>query len=97
MSKKDVLHREKYLKTSWGKRYIKTWNKYYLTGLGEASTTKVAKAKDAKGFVENKDAARIGGKIAGNARKELKKESGENIISSKNYLSEKKIKKLGRK
>lgn len=62
--------------------------------LGEASTTKVAKAKDAKGFTENKDAARIGGKIAGNARKELEKESGENIISSENYLQEKKTVKI---
>jgi hypothetical protein len=62
--------------------------------LGEASTTKVARAKDAKGFTENKDAARIGGRIAGNARKELEEESGENIISSENYLPEKKIGKL---
>ena len=62
--------------------------------LGEASTTKVARAKDAKGFIENKDAARIGGKVAGNARKELEKESGEEIISSENYLPEKKIEKL---
>jgi len=59
--------------------------------LGEASTTKVARAKDAKGFIENKDAAIIGGKIAGNARIELEKESGEKIISSENYLPEKKI------
>ena len=62
--------------------------------LGEASTTKVARAKDAKGFIENKSAAIIGGKIAGNARKELEEESGENIISSENYLPEKKTKKL---
>jgi len=54
--------------------------------LGEASTTKVAKAKDAKGFGENKEAAKIGGKIAGNARKELEAESGEKIISTDNYL-----------
>jgi DNA-damage-inducible protein D len=45
--------------------------------LGEASTTKVTQAKNAKGFVENKAAAKIGGKIAGNALKELEKESGE--------------------
>ncbi len=62
--------------------------------LGEASTTKVARAEDTKGFVENKNAARIGGKIAGNARKELEKESGENIISRENYLPEKKVGKL---
>jgi len=54
--------------------------------LGEASTAKVAKAKDVKGFVENRNAARIGGTIAGNARRELEEESGEKIISSENYL-----------
>jgi len=56
--------------------------------LGEASTTKVTRAKNAKGFIENKIAARIGGKIAGNALKELEKESGEKVITSENYLSE---------
>lgn len=54
--------------------------------LGEASTTKVTRAKNAKGFIENKIAARIGGKIAGNALKELEKESGEKVITSENYL-----------
>ena len=62
--------------------------------LGEASTTKVAKAKDAHGFIENKEAAKIGGKIAGNARKELEKESGEKIISNENYLPENKQTKI---
>lgn len=54
--------------------------------LGEASTTKVTRAKNAKGFIENKAAAQIGGKIAGNALKELEKESGEKIVSSENFL-----------
>jgi hypothetical protein len=58
--------------------------------LGEASTTKVTRAKNAKGFVENKKAAIIGGKIAGNALKELEKESGEKVITSENYLPESK-------
>jgi len=56
--------------------------------LGEASTTKVTKAKDAKGFKANKEAANIGGRIAGNALKELEKESGEKVITSDNYLPE---------
>ena len=56
--------------------------------LGEASTTKVTRAKNAKGFIENKDAAQIGGRIAGNALKELEKESGEKVITSENYLPE---------
>ena len=63
--------------------------------LGEASTTKVTRAKNAKGFIESKVAAKIGGKIAGNALKELEKESGEEVITSDNYLPEpKKINKL---
>ena len=59
--------------------------------LGEASTTKVTRAKNAKGFIENKLAARIGGNVAGNALRELEKESNENVVTSENYLP--KIKK----
>jgi len=32
LNQQDATHREKYLKTSWGKRYIKTRLKSYLTG-----------------------------------------------------------------
>ena len=32
LNKQDATHREKYLKTSWGKRYIKNRLKNYLTG-----------------------------------------------------------------
>lgn len=32
LNQKDALHREKYLKTAWGKRYLKTRLKNYLTG-----------------------------------------------------------------
>jgi putative endonuclease len=31
-NQQDATHREKYLKTSWGKRYLKTRLKNYLTG-----------------------------------------------------------------
>ncbi|OGE84630.1 MAG: excinuclease ABC subunit C [Candidatus Doudnabacteria bacterium RIFCSPHIGHO2_02_FULL_46_11] len=31
-NQQDATHREKYLKTSWGKRYIKARLKKYLTG-----------------------------------------------------------------
>jgi hypothetical protein len=64
--------------------------------LGEASTTKVTRAKNAQGFIESKVAAKIGGKIAGNALKELEKESGEKVVTSDNFLPEsKKVKELG--
>ncbi len=50
---------------------------------------------DAKGFEQNKTAARKGGKIAGNARKELEIESKEKIVTSDNYLEEpERIKRL---
>jgi len=32
LNQDDATHREKYLKTSWGKRYIKNRLKNYLTG-----------------------------------------------------------------
>ena len=57
-----------------------------FTMLGEASTTEIARNKDAQGFNENKIAARAGGKIAGNARKELEKKSGKKVITEQNYM-----------
>lgn len=56
--------------------------------LGEASTTKIAKDKNAQGFTDNKTAAKKGGKIAGNARRELEQESGGKVITKDNYLTE---------
>jgi len=32
LNKYDATYREKYLKTAWGKRYIKNRIKFYLTG-----------------------------------------------------------------
>lgn len=55
--------------------------------LGEASTTEITRAKDAQGFVESKVAAKEGGKIAGNARKELEIKSGRKVVTNENYLS----------
>ena len=56
--------------------------------LGEASTTKIARNKDALGFDENKDAAKEGGTVAGVARKELEIRSGEKVVTQENYLNE---------
>ncbi len=53
--------------------------------LGEASTTEIAVQKDAQGFEENRGAARAGGEIAGNARKELEEKSGRKVVSSSNF------------
>ncbi len=61
-----------------------------FTMLGEASTTKIARRKDAQGFSENKNSSIKGGRVAGIARKELEKESSEKVSTSENYLSLKK-------
>ena len=56
--------------------------------LGEAATKEIAVNRDAQGFDENKSAAKMGGKIAGNARQELEQESGKPVISQENYLGQ---------
>jgi hypothetical protein len=54
--------------------------------LGEASTTEIARNKNATGFHENKKIAKECGEVAGKARKDLEKRSGKKVISKKNYL-----------
>jgi len=56
-----------------------------FTMLGEASTTEIAKKKDAQGLPENKKAAIEGGTVAGNARKELEDKSGTKVSTKANY------------
>jgi hypothetical protein len=70
-----------------------------FTMLGEASTTEIAKNKDAQGFVQNKKAAKEGGEIAGNARKELEVKSGKRVATKENYkaITESEKKKLLKK
>lgn len=65
--------------------------------LGEAATTEITRNRNAQGFIENKDTARRGGKIAGDARKKLEKESGRKVVTSENYLDQPEtIKRIGR-
>lgn len=64
-----------------------------FTMLGEASTTRIARNKNAMGFDENKGVAKEGGTVAGVAREELERRSGENVISTENYLNEPETKK----
>ena len=63
--------------------------------LGEASTTEIAKTQNTLGFEENKVAAKEGGKIAGDARKNLEFKTGVKVVNKKNYLNIKKETKLG--
>jgi hypothetical protein len=54
--------------------------------LGEASTTEIARNKNAQGFGQNKEVARQGGSVAGKARKDLEQKSGKKVSTAKNYL-----------
>lgn len=72
-------------KTSENLRDHMTDLELIFTMLGEASTTEIAKNKNAQGFVENHKAAKAGGNVAGNARKELEKKSGAKIVSKQNF------------
>ena len=56
-----------------------------FTMLGEASTTQIAKNKNAQGLPENKKAAIEGGTVAGNARLELEEKSGIKVSTETNY------------
>jgi len=58
-----------------------------FTMLGEAGTTEIARRKDAKGFTDNRKAAKEGGTIAGDARKALEAKSGKPVVSKENYLA----------
>ena len=57
-----------------------------FTMLGEAGTTEIARKLDAQGFDPNRRAARQGGTVAGNARRELEAKSGTPVVSKSNYL-----------
>lgn len=58
-----------------------------LNMLAEASTTEISKQRNPKSMQENKQIAKTGGKIAGDARKQLELETGKDIVSDENYLS----------
>lgn len=62
--------------------------------LGEASTKEIVVNTDPRGFEENKNVAKAGGKIAGDARKQLEIKSGKKVITSDNFLPEKKSKTI---
>ena len=57
-----------------------------FTMLGEAGTTEIARKHDAQGFDPNRNAAKQGGTVAGNARRELEAKTGAPVLSKKNYL-----------
>jgi DNA-damage-inducible protein D len=66
--------------------------------LGEAATAEISRNRNTQGFPQNHAAARDGGNVAGNARRDLENQSGRKVVTSENYLaltqSAKKAKRL---
>ena len=81
----STLCRQLKLTSSDGKSYKTDC----VTMLGEAATTEIARNKDARGFIPNKQAAQEGGSVAGNARRQLEAKSGRKVITHDNYLTDK--------
>ena len=55
-----------------------------LNMLAEASTTSISRAERPEGLEENRKVAQRGGRIAGNARKELEQETGTPVVTAEN-------------
>ena len=67
-----------------------------LNMLAEATTTEISKEKKPKTFPASRQIAKRGGKIVGNTRKEIEKQTGKKVASSQNarQLRNKELKKL---
>lgn len=65
-----------------------------FTALAEMSTRQIAQTENADGMEENKAVGKRGGRIAGEAREKLEKETGRKVITGRNFLAKKKVKKL---
>ena len=57
-----------------------------FTMLGEKVTTEISQQEKPDTFDRNKQVAKRGGRVAGNARKETETELGRSVISEQNYL-----------
>ena len=65
-----------------------------LTMLGERTTTEIHRTKNTKGVPKLKNDARIGGEVAGAARKQIERRIKRSIVSKNNFLNNKKTKRI---
>lgn len=56
-----------------------------LTMLGEATTTKLHRDRDSRGFVPLKKDAQEGGAVAGSTRRDIEKRSGRPVVTGENF------------
>jgi hypothetical protein len=64
-----------------------------FTMLGERATTEIHRTENSQGMPKLADDAHSGGKIAGNARKELEKRLKRSVVSRDNYLQKRESQK----
>lgn len=57
-----------------------------FTMLGERVTTEISSQEKPETFDQNKAAAKRGGNVAGNARKQTEKEIGRSVVTGQNFL-----------
>jgi len=57
-----------------------------LNMLAEATTTEISRTTEPQTFEENREVARPGGRIAGNARKEIETDTGKPVITKENAV-----------
>jgi len=65
-----------------------------FTMLGERVSTEISKKEKPVTFSKNKEVAKRGGKVAGNAREDTEKELGRSVINKEDFLNMDKNKKL---
>ncbi|MEI8030454.1 MAG: hypothetical protein WCH35_11800 [Comamonadaceae bacterium] len=65
-----------------------------FTALAELSTRQIAETTDATGMADNKAAAKAGGRIARQARRQLEDQTGKSVVSGQNYLAPSAVKAL---
>lgn len=65
-----------------------------FTALAELSTRQIAETINATGLPENTKAAKAGGGIARQARKQLESQTGKPVVSGQNYLAPRVVKEV---
>lgn len=65
-----------------------------LNMLAETATTEISKKREPKMFPENRQVAREGGDIAGNARKQIEEKTGKPVVSKLNFQKTQEQKKI---
>lgn len=93
----DIIHQEWSGLTTKQHKNLKSLKQHNLrdhmseaelifTSLAELSTRQIAQTEQAKGYMENIGPAQKGGRISGNARAALEKQTGKKVVSGQNFL-----------